>query len=161
VFWEVLFVQRIIEIPLVLLDDFPSFPFRLRRDSEFLNLLDSISTYGVLQPVIVRPVAERYQLISGHRRKRACEILRYDSVFGIVLDNLDDSEAMLLMLELNLRQRRNLLPSEKAFAYKMRYAAVNQSPEKPKNGGRRPVPQRLYLQLKFSFKLYRSKKYLR
>ncbi len=154
-------MQKILEIPLVLLDDFPSFPFRLRRDSEFLNLLDSISTYGVLQPVIVRPVAERYQLISGHRRKRACEILRYDSVFGIVLDNLDDSEAMLLMLELNLRQRRNLLPSEKAFAYKMRYAAVNQSPEKPKNGGRRPVPQRLYLQLKFSFKLYRSKKYLR
>ena len=78
-------MQKILEIPLVLLDDFPSFPFRLRRDSEFLNLLDSISTYGVLQPVIVRPIAERYQLISGHRRKRACEILRFDSVFGIVL----------------------------------------------------------------------------
>ena len=81
------------------------------------ELADSIKQNGVLQPIIVRPVADRFQILAGHRRKRVCEILQFDHIPGIVYD-CDESEATLLMLDSNLHQRQNLLPSEKAFAYK-------------------------------------------
>ena len=117
-------MQNVLEIPLDLLDDFPSSPFRVRMDSEFLNLLSSISSHGVLQPIIVRSVGDRYQIISGHRRKHVCEMLRLGSIPGIVRE-CDDSEAILLMLDSNFHQRQGLLPSEKAFAYKMRFEVLS------------------------------------
>ncbi len=122
-------MREFLEIPIDLLDGFPSFPFRLKRDSDFLNLLESISIYGILEPDIVRPYADRFQIVSGHRRKWACEILRYDRIPCIIIDDIDDSEAILLMLDLNLRQRNNLLPSEKAFAYKLKADAYRSEDE--------------------------------
>ena len=91
-------MQNVLKISLDLLDEFPSFPFRVKKDSEFLNLLASISEHGVLQPIIVRQVGDRYQIISGHRRKYVCEILQYDSIPAIVCE-FDDPEAILLMLD--------------------------------------------------------------
>jgi ParB family chromosome partitioning protein len=123
--------KEIVFLPIESLDDFPSFPFRLRRDEEFLNLLESISSHGVLQPIIVRPVDERYQIISGHRRKRVCEILHHDHTPGIIYE-YDEPEATLLMLDSNLQQRQKLLPSEKAFAYKMKLEALNKLPGRPR-----------------------------
>lgn len=117
-------MQNVLKIPLDLLDEFPSFPFRVKKDSEFLNLLASISEHGVLQPIIVRQVGNRYQIISGHRRKYVCEILQYDSIPAIVCE-CEDPEAILLMLDSNIQQRQSLLPSEKAFAYKMRMDVLN------------------------------------
>ena len=118
-------------LPLEVLDDFPSFPFRLRRDEEFLNLLESVSAHGVLQPIIVRPVGDRFQILSGHRRKRACEILRQTGIPALI-EPCDDVTATLLMLDSNLQQRQKLLPSEKAFAYKMKLEALNKLPGRPK-----------------------------
>ena len=119
------------QLPIDSLDGFPSHPFRLRNDVEFLNLLKSISAHGVLQPIIVRPVADRFQILAGHRRKRVCEILQFDHVPAIVYD-CDESEATLLMLDSNLHQRQNLLPSEKAFAYKMKLDVLNKAAGRPK-----------------------------
>lgn len=118
-------------LPIEALDDFPSFPFRLRKDEEFLSLLESVSSHGILQPVIVRPVGERFQIISGHRRKRVCEILRHEQIPAIV-KSYDDTEATLVMLDSNLQQRQKLLPSEKAFAYKMKLETLNKLPGRPK-----------------------------
>lgn len=118
-------------LPIEALDDFPSFPFRLRKDEEFLNLLESVSSHGILQPVIVRPVGERFQIISGHRRKRVCEILRHEQIPAIV-KSYDDTEATLVMLDSNLQQRQKLLPSEKAFAYKMKLETLRKLPGRPK-----------------------------
>lgn len=125
-------MQSVLEIPLDLLDDFPSFPFRLRKDSEFLNLLESISTHGVLQPIVVRQIGSRYQILSGHRRMRVCEILHIQHIPGVIQDCSDDIEATLLMLDSNLQQRQTLLPSEKAFAYKMKLETLNKAPGRPK-----------------------------
>ena len=123
--------KEIVFLPIESLDDFPSFPFRLRKDEEFLNLLESISTHGVLQPIIVRPIGERYQIISGHRRKQACEILHHENIPAIIYD-CDDTEAVFLMLDSNLQQRQKLLPSEKAFAYKLKLEILKKLPGRPK-----------------------------
>ena len=101
------------------------------QDEEFLNLLESISTHGVLQPIIVRPIGERYQIISGHRRKQACEILHHENIPAIIYD-CDDTEAVFLMLDSNLQQRQKLLPSEKAFAYKLKLEILKKLPGRPK-----------------------------
>ncbi len=118
-------------LPIETLDDFPCFPFRIKRDEEFLNLLESISAHGVLQPIIVRPFGERYQIISGHRRKRVCEILHHENIPAIIND-CDDANAVFLMLDANLQQRQKLLPSEKAFAYKMKLETLNKLPGRPR-----------------------------
>ena len=125
-------------LPIESLDDFPSFPFRIKMDEEFLNLLESISAHGILQPIIVRPVSDRYQIISGHRRKLVCEILHRDQIAAIVCD-CDESEAVMLMLDSNLQQRQKLLPSEKAFAYKMKLEMLNKAPGRPRKNQTPPV----------------------
>ena len=118
-------------LPIDLLDAFPSHPFRLKNDAEFLDLLKSISSHGVLQPIAVRKTEDRYQILAGHRRKRVCEILQFKEIPAIVYD-CDDAQATLLMLDSNLQQRQNLLPSEKAFAYRMKLEILNKSPGRPK-----------------------------
>lgn len=112
------------DIPLNLLDDFPNHPFKVRDDEDMLKLTESITECGVLVPAIVRPKADgRYELISGHRRKRASEYADKKTLRCIVSD-LDDDAATIIMVDSNI-QRSNILPSEKAFAYKMRLDAMN------------------------------------
>ena len=112
------------DIPLNLLDDFPNHPVKVRDDEDMLKLTESITERGVLVPAIVRPKADgRYELISGHRRKRASEYADKKTLRCIVSD-LDNDAATIIMVDSNI-QRSNILPSEKAFAYKMRLEAMN------------------------------------
>ena len=111
------------DISLSLLDEFPNHPFKVRDDEEMLKLIKSVSEYGVLVPAIVRPKSDgRYELISGHRRKRASEYAEKSNLRCIVSD-LDDDAATIIMVDSNI-QRENILPSEKAFAYKMKLDAL-------------------------------------
>lgn len=111
-------------IPLELLDDFPNHPFKVRDDEDMLELIESVTERGVLVPAIVRPKANgRYELISGHRRKRASECVGRDTLQCFVKD-LDDAEAVIIMVDSNI-QRSHIPPSEKAFAYKMKLDAMN------------------------------------
>ena len=117
-------MPEIKDIPLSLLDEFPNHPFKVRDDEEMLKLIKSVSEYSVLVPAIVRPKSDgRYELISGHRRKRASEYAEKSNLRCIVSD-LDDDAATIIMVDSNI-QRENVLPSEKAFAYKMKLDAMN------------------------------------
>ena len=112
------------DIPLSLLDEFPNHPFKVKDDEDMLKLIESVSERGVLVPAIVRPKADgRYELISGHRRKRASEYAGKNNMRCIV-SNLDDDAATIIMVDSNI-QREHILPSEKAFAYKMKLDAMN------------------------------------
>ena len=112
-------------IPLELLDDFPNHPFKVRDDEDMLELIESVTERGVLVPAMVRPKANgRYELISGHRRKRASECVGKDTLQCFVKD-LDDAEAVIIMVDSNI-QRTHIPPSEKAFAYKMKLDAIKQ-----------------------------------
>ena len=116
--------ETIMEIPLSQISDFPNHPFKVREDESMSDLVESVKSYGVLSPVIVRPKKNgEYEMIAGHRRKRASELAGKDSIKCIVQDVTDD-EATILMVDSNL-QREQLLPSEKAFAYKMKLDAMN------------------------------------
>lgn len=111
------------DIPLNLLDDFPNHPFKVRDDEDMLKLTESITERGVLVPAIVRPKDNgRYELISGHRRKRASEYADKKTLRCIVSD-IDNDAATIIMVDSNI-QRSNILPSEKAFAYKMKLDAL-------------------------------------
>ena len=115
--------ETIMEIPLSQISDFPNHPFKVKMDESMSDLVESVKSYGVLSPVIVRPKNNgEYEMISGHRRKRASELAGKDSIKCIVQDVTDD-EAIILMVDSNL-QREQLLPSEKAFAYKMKLDAM-------------------------------------
>lgn len=112
------------EIPLELIDDFPDHPYRVRDDTSMIELTQSIIDNGVLVPAIVRPKKDgRYEMISGHRRRRASQLAGIDKLKCIVGD-YDDLTAIVIMVDSNLH-RENVLPSEKAFAYKMRLEAMN------------------------------------
>lgn len=112
-------------IPLELLDDFPNHPFKVRDDEDMLELIESVKERGVLVPAMVRPKADgRYELISGHRRKRASECVGKDTLQCFVKD-MDDAEAVIIMVDSNI-QRTHIPPSEKAFAYKMKLDAIKQ-----------------------------------
>lgn len=117
------YLLNIQDIPLELLDDFSNHPFRVRDDEDMLKLIESVSERGVLVPAIVRPKADgRYELISGHRRKRASECAEKKTLRCMVSD-LDDDAATIIMVDSNI-QRTDILPSEKAFAYKMKLDAM-------------------------------------
>lgn len=117
------YLPNIQDIPLELLDDFPNHPFRVRDDEDMLKLIESVSERGVLVPAIVRPKTDgRYELISGHRRKRASECAEKKTLRCMVSD-LDDDAATIIMVDSNI-QRTDILPSEKAFAYKMKLDAM-------------------------------------
>lgn len=115
--------EKIEEIDLSLIDDFKEHPFKVVVNDEFVNLEKSIKDNGILNSVIVRKKDNgRYEMISGHRRKFACNRIGYDKIPCIIKD-LTDDEATIYMVDSNL-QREELLPSEKAFAYKMKYEAL-------------------------------------
>ena len=115
--------ERVQEIPLDQLKPFRNHPFKVRDDQRMLDTVDSIREYGVLVPAIARPDPEGgYELISGHRRKRGCEMAGLQTM-PIIIRNLDDDAAVLVMVDSNI-QREELLPSERAFAYKMKLEAL-------------------------------------
>ena len=115
--------ESVREIPLSEITDFPNHPFQVRMDEKMTEMADSIRQYGVLVPAIVREKPEGgYEMVSGHRRKAACELAGTQSLPCIVR-NLTDDEAILIMVDSNL-QREQILPSEKAFAYKMKLEAM-------------------------------------
>ena len=115
--------KRVQEIPLDQLKPFKNHPFKVRDDQRMLDTVDSIREYGVLVPAIARPDPEGgYELISGHRRKRGCEMAGLQTM-PVIIRNLDDDAAVLVMVDSNI-QREELLPSERAFAYKMKLEAL-------------------------------------
>ena len=114
--------EHLIDIPLDEISDFPDHPFQVRMDEDMTDLADSIKSHGVLVPALVRPVGDGYQMVAGHRRKAASELAGAETLPCIVRDMTDD-EAIIVMVDSNL-QREKILPSEKAFAYKMKLDAM-------------------------------------
>ena len=133
-------LSKIRDIPLGLIDDFPDHPFKVRDDEDMLQLIESIRDRGVITPATVRQKEDgRYELISGHRRKRACELAGFQKLRCEVVD-LSRDEATILMVESNF-QRSQILPSEKAFAYKMRLDAMKRQAGRPRKNNLVPVGQ--------------------
>ena len=116
-------LPRIHDIPIELIDDFPDHPFQVRLDEDMDQLVESIRTNGIITPITLREKPDgRYEIVSGHRRKKACEIVGLSTVKSEIREMTRD-EAIILMVESNL-QRSVILPSEKAFSYKMRLEAM-------------------------------------
>lgn len=131
-------LSKIRDIPLELIDDFPGHPFKVRDDEDMIQLVESVKERGVITPATVRQKEDgRYELISGHRRKRACELAGFEALRCEVVD-LDRDAATVLMVESNY-QRSQILPSEKAFAYKMRLEAMNRQAGRPRKENPTPV----------------------
>ena len=123
-------LPRIRDIPIKAIKDFPDHPYKVKDDEDMMNLMESIKENGVLTPVTVRKIpGGSYEMISGHRRKRACELLGMPVIRGEVVE-LDRDEAIIMMCDSNL-QRTTILPSEKAFAYKMRLDAMKRQAGRP------------------------------
>lgn len=131
-------LSKIRDIPLTEIDDFPDHPFKVRDDEDMAQLIESIKERGVITPATVRQKENgRYELISGHRRKRACELAGFDTLRCEVVE-LNRDEATILMVESNY-QRSQILPSEKAFAYKMRSEAMKRQAGRPSKDNSSPV----------------------
>ena len=135
--------EKVRVIPLSAIDDAPDHPFGVRDDEEMAELVESISTFGVINPVIVRKgEGERYELISGHRRKYACAKLGIDTLPVIVRD-LSREEAIVFMVDSNL-QREHILPSERAKAYKMKMEAMRGRVGRPMKNNECPMGTNYY-----------------
>ena len=120
-------------IPLAALTPFRNHPFKVKEDEEMAQFMRSIADAGVLSPALARPLPDGgYELISGHRRLAACKALGMDAM-PVIIRDLTDEEAVITMVDSNL-QREHILPSEKAFAYKMKYDAIKRSPGRKENG---------------------------
>ena len=131
-------LSKIRDIPLELIDDFPDHPFKVRDDEDMMQLVESVKERGVITPATVRQKEDgRYELISGHRRKRACELAGFDTLRCEVVE-LNRDEATILMVESNY-QRSQILPSEKAYAYKMRLEAMKRQAGRPSKENGVPV----------------------
>lgn len=123
-------LAKIRDIPPTEIDNFPDHPFKVRDDEDMLQLVESVKERGVITPATVRQKEDgRYELVSGHRRKRACELAGFETLRCEVVD-LDRDAATILMVESNY-QRSQILPSEKAFAYKMRLEAMKRQAGRP------------------------------
>ena len=131
-------LQKIRDIPISEIDDFPDHPFKVRDDEDMMQLVESIKDRGVITPATVRQKDDgRYELVSGHRRKRACELAGFETLRCEVVD-LSREEATILMVESNF-QRSQILPSEKAFAYKMRLEAMKRQAGRPSKDNSSPL----------------------
>ena len=121
-----------------MIDDFPDHPFHVRDDEDMVQLVESIKTNGVLTPAVLRQKEDgRYEIVSGHRRKRACELAGLTTLRSEIKD-LTRDEAVVYMVESNF-QRTTILPSEKAFAYKMRLEAMKRQAGRPQQENGAPV----------------------
>ena len=126
-------LERVRNIPLAELHPFKGHPFKVQNNEEMQRMIESIRKVGAITPALARPLPDGgYELISGHRRLAACKALGMDAMPVIVRD-LTDEEAVITMVDSNL-QREHILPSEKAFAYKMKYDAIKRSPGRKENG---------------------------
>ena len=121
--WDIASQPRVQEIPVDKIDDFPNHPFKVRMDDNMIEMAESVKQHGILVPAIVRPKENgHYEMVAGHRRKLACTLIAKLQLPCIVRE-LTDEEATIIMVDSNL-QREQLLPSEKAFAYKMKLDAM-------------------------------------
>jgi ParB family chromosome partitioning protein len=121
--------EKVMEIPLDEISDFPDHPFKVKADEAMLDMTDSVKQYGILVPGLVRlKIDGGYEMIAGHRRKKACELAGIKTMPCIVRE-LDNDEATIIMVDSNM-QRENILPSEKAFAYKMKLEAIKRQGER-------------------------------
>ncbi len=135
-------LPRIHEIPLDQIDDFPDHPFKVKLDEDMDQLVQSVIDRGVITPITLRPKEDgRYEIVAGHRRRKACEIAGLPTVKAEIRD-LTRDEAIILMVESNL-QRSTILPSEKAFSYKMRLEAIRRQAGRPTKGNGVPVGHHL------------------
>ena len=117
-------LPKIYDIPLTEIDDFPNHPFKVRMDEDMDQLVESVKSRGIITPITLRQKEDgRYEIVSGHRRKKACELAGLEAVPAEIKE-LTGDEAIILMVESNL-QRSVILPSEKAFSYKMRMEALS------------------------------------
>lgn len=135
-------LAKIHELPIEEIDEFPEHPYKVRDDEDMFNLMESIKDNGVLTPATVRKKEDgRYEMLSGHRRKRACELLGMETLRCEIVE-LDRDSAIIFMCDSNL-QRTTILPSEKAFAYKMRLDAMKRKAGRPSKDNSVPVAQDL------------------
>lgn len=131
-------LPKIYDIPLSEIDDFPDHPFKVRLDEDMDQLVQSVKDRGIIVPITLRRKEDgRYEIVSGHRRRKACELAGMDSIRAEIKD-LTRDEAIILMVESNL-QRSVILPSEKAFSYKMRLEAMRRMPGRPSKENSSPV----------------------
>ena len=115
--------ETVIDIPLAEISDFPNHPFKVRMDDSMVQMVESVGRYGVLVPALVRPKPDGgYEMVAGHRRKKASELVE-KPILSCIVRELTDEEATIIMVDSNL-QREQILPSEKAFAYKMKLEAM-------------------------------------
>lgn len=122
--------EKVIDIPIHKIEDFPNHPFQVRNDEEMMDLIDSVAKSGVIAPALVRPKEDgSYEMIAGHRRKYAC-LQNGLRTIPCIIRNLSDEEAVMIMVDTNLRQRQTILPSEKAFAYRMKLEAMKRQGER-------------------------------
>lgn len=131
--------EHLEDIPLKQISDFPDHPFKVRMDEDMADLAESIKARGVLVPALVRPMGDGYQMVAGHRRKAASELAGVETIPCIVRE-LSDDDAILAMVESNL-QRERILPSEKAFAYKMKLDAMRRQAGRPAKNNSVPLGQ--------------------
>ena len=135
-------LPRIYDVPISEIDNFPDHPFKVKVDEDMDQLVQSIKERGIITPVTLRPKEDgRYEIVSGHRRRKACELAGFDTVKAEVREMTRD-EAIILMVESNL-QRSAILPSEKAFSYKMRLEAMKRQQGERTDLTSAPVGQRL------------------
>lgn len=131
-------LPRIYDIPLSEIDDFPNHPFKVKDDEDMLQLVESVRERGIITPITLRQKEDgRYEIVSGHRRRKACEIAGLETIPAEIKE-LTRDEAIILMVESNL-QRSVILPSEKAFSYKMRLEAMKRLPGRPSKENGVPV----------------------
>ena len=134
--------EQIRQVRLSELHPFKEHPFRVMDDDKMMETVESVKEYGVLVPLIVRPMEDGgYEIVSGHRRKRACELAGVDEV-PVIVRNLDDDEAVIIMVDANL-QRENILPSERAKAYQMKLEAIRRKAGRPSKENYAQVEQNL------------------
>lgn len=130
--------EQIQRLALSELHPFKDHPFRVLDDDRMMETVESVKEYGVLVPIIARPMPDGgYEIVSGHRRKRACELAGLNEIPAIVRD-LDDDEAVIIMVDSNL-QRENILPSERAKAYQMKMEAMRRRAGRPSKENSRQV----------------------
>ena len=133
-------LPKIYNIPLSEIDDFPDHPFQVRLDEDMDQLVESVKERGVITPITLRQKTDgRYEIVSGHRRRKACELAGLATVPAEIKE-LTRDEAIILMVESNL-QRSTILPSEKAFSYKMRLEAMKRLPGRPSKENLGPMVQ--------------------
>lgn len=130
--------ETVMDIPLSEISDFPNHPFKVRMDESMTEMAESVKQYGVLVPALVRPKQDGgYEMVAGHRRKKASELAGVETVPCIVRE-LTDEEAVIIMVDSNL-QREQILPSEKAFAYQMKLDAMRRQAGRPSKENVRPL----------------------